>query len=204
MILESLVSGLQAQLVEKPLPDHVKTLRADGIRHVKLIDATPIGINVRSTVATYAGVHDELRKLYSKTPAAKERKLKAGAFSYNTGSLRCPECNGTGEVNLDVQFLPDVNIPCPDCKGSRYGDEAYEIKLTNKAGESASLPELMAMNVDTAIEFCKDIEKRLSGSWRFLKTLWTGLPDAGRRNAEPFRWGGAEIEAGQRDRQDPE
>ncbi len=173
MILESLVSGLQAQLVEKPLPDHVKTLRADGIRHVKLIDATPIGINVRSTVATYAGVHDELRKLYSKTPAAKERKLKAGAFSYNTGSLRCPECNGTGEVNLDVQFLPDVNIPCPDCKGSRYGDEAYEIKLINKAGESASLPELMAMNVDTAIEFCKDM-KSVCRKLEVLKTLGLG------------------------------
>lgn len=173
MILESLVSGLQAQLVEQPLPDHVKTLRADGIRHVKLIDATPIGINVRSTVATYAGVHDELRKLYSKTPAAKERKLKAGAFSYNTGSLRCPECNGTGEVNLDVQFLPDVNIPCPDCKGSRYGDEAYEIKLTNKAGESASLPELMAMNVDTAIEFCKDM-KSVCRKLEVLKTLGLG------------------------------
>lgn len=173
MILESLVSGLQAQLVEKPLPDHVKTLRADGIRHVKLIDATPIGINVRSTVATYAGVHDELRKLYSKTPAAKERKLKAGAFSYNTGSLRCPECNGTGEVNLDVQFLPDVNIPCPDCKGSRYGDEAYEIKLTNKTGESASLPELMAMNVDTAIEFCKDM-KSVCRKLEVLKTLGLG------------------------------
>lgn len=173
MILESLVSGLQAQLMEKPLPDHVKTLRADGIRHVKLIDATPIGINVRSTVATYAGVHDELRKLYSKTPAAKERKLKAGAFSYNTGSLRCPECNGTGEVNLDVQFLPDVNIPCPDCKGSRYGDEAYEIKLTNKAGESASLPELMAMNVDTAIEFCKDM-KSVCRKLEVLKTLGLG------------------------------
>lgn len=173
MILESLVSGLQAHLVEKPLPDHVKTLRADGIRHVKLIDATPIGINVRSTVATYAGVHDELRKLYSKTPAAKERKLKAGAFSYNTGSLRCPECNGTGEVNLDVQFLPDVNIPCPDCKGSRYGDEAYEIKLTNKAGESASLPELMAMNVDTAIEFCKDM-KSVCRKLEVLKTLGLG------------------------------
>ena len=173
MILESLVSGLQAQLVEKPLPDHVKTLRADGIRHVKLIDATPIGINVRSTVATYAGVHDELRKLYSKTPAAKERKLKAGAFSYNTGSLRCPESNGTGEVNLDVQFLPDVNIPCPDCKGSRYGDEAYEIKLTNKAGESASLPELMAMNVDTAIEFCKDM-KSVCRKLEVLKTLGLG------------------------------
>ena len=178
MILESLVSGLQAQLVEKPLPDHVKTLRADGIRHVKLIDATPIGINVRSTVATYAGVHDELRKLYSKTPAAKERKLKAGAFSYNTGSLRCPECNGTGEVNLDVQFLPDVNIPCPDCKGSRYGDEAYEIKLTNKAGESASLPELMAMNVDTAIEFCKDM-KSVCRKLEVLKTLGLGYPTLG-------------------------
>ena len=173
MILESLVPGLQAQFVEKPLPDHVKTLRADGIRHVKLIDATPIGINVRSTVATYAGVHDELRKLYSKTPVAKERKLKAGAFSYNTGSLRCPECNGTGEVNLDVQFLPDVNIPCPDCKGSRYGDEAYEIKLTNKAGESASLPELMAMNVNTAIEFCKDM-KSVCRKLEVLKTLGLG------------------------------
>ena len=173
MILESLVPGLQAQLGEKSLPDHVKTLRADGIRHVKLIDATPIGINVRSTVATYAGVHDELRKLYSKTPAAKERNLKAGAFSYNTGSLRCPECNGTGEVNLDVQFLPDVNIPCPDCKGSRYGDEAYEIKLTNKAGESASLPELMAMNVDTAIEFCKDM-KSVCRKLEVLKTLGLG------------------------------
>ena len=173
MILESLVPGLQAQLGEKSLPDHVKTLRADGIRHVKLIDATPIGINVRSTVATYAGVHDELRKLYSKTPAAKERNLKAGAFSYNTGSLRCPECNGTGEVNLDVQFLPDVNIPCPDCNGSRYGDEAYEIKLTNKAGESASLPELMAMNVDTAIEFCKDM-KSVCRKLEVLKTLGLG------------------------------
>ena len=184
MILESLVSGLQAQLVEKPLPDHVKTLRADGIRHVKLIDATPIGINVRSTVATYAGVHDELRKLYSKTPAAKERKLKAGALSYNTGSLRCPECNGTGEVNLDVQFLPDVDIAVPDCKGSRYGDEAYEIKLTNKAGESASLPELMAMNVDTAIEFCKDM-KSVCRKLEVLKTR-TGLPSAREKKRRAF------------------
>lgn len=173
MVLESLVPGLQAQLGEKTLPEHVKELLADGIAHVKLIDATPIGINVRSTVATYAGVHDELRKLYSKTAAAKERKLKAGAFSYNTGLLRCPECNGTGVVNLDVQFLPDVNIPCPDCKGSRYSDEAYEVKLTNKAGDSASLPELMAMNVDTAIEFCKDM-KSVCRKLEVLKILGLG------------------------------
>ena len=76
-------------------------------------------------------------------------------------------------MNLDGKFLPDVNIPCPDCKGSRYGDEAYEIKLTNKAGESASLPELMAMNVDTAIEFCKDM-KSVCRKLEVLKTLGLG------------------------------
>ena len=123
---------------------------------MKLIDAAPIGINVRSTVATYAGVHDELRKLYARSPDAKAHGCKAGDFSYNTGSLRCPGCDGTGEVSLDVQFLPDVNIPCPDCRGSRYGRAAYDIKLTNHAGQSASLPELMRMDVSSALDFCAD------------------------------------------------
>ena len=123
---------------------------------MKLIDAAPIGINVRSTVATYAGVHDELRKLYARSPDAKAHGCKAGDFSYNTGSLRCPGCDGTGEVSLDVQFLPDVNIPCPDCRGSRYGRAAYDIKLTNHAGQSASLPELMRMDVNSALNFCAD------------------------------------------------
>ena len=108
-------------------------MKADGIGQVKLIDATPIGINVRSTVATYANIHDELRKIYARTKEAKQHGFKAGDFSYNTGKLRCPVCDGTGSISLDVQFLPDVSIPCPDCRGSRYARAAYDIQLTNKA-----------------------------------------------------------------------
>ena len=158
MVLESLVPALEARIGGGVLPAHIRAVAAEGIAHVKLIDATPIGINVRSTVATYAGVHDELRKLYAKAPAAKEHSYKASNFSYNTGTLRCPGCDGTGVVNLDVQFLPDVTVPCPDCRGSRYARAAYEVKLTNKAGESASLPELMDMDVNSAMEFCRDMK----------------------------------------------
>ena len=156
MVLESLIPALEASIGGRALPPHIRDIRAEGIAHVKLIDAAPIGINVRSTVATYAGVHDELRKLYARSPDAKARGCKAGDFSYNTGSLRCPGCDGTGEVSLDVQFLPDVNIPCPDCRGSRYARAAYDIKLTNHAGQSASLPELMRMDVSSALDFCAD------------------------------------------------
>ena len=156
MVLESLVPALQAKINGSALPGHICSIDTAGIAQVKLIDATPIGINVRSTVATYAGVHDELRKLFSKTPAAKEKGCKAGDFSYNTGALRCPGCDGTGVVSLDLQFLPDVNIPCPDCRGARYARAAYEIKLTNQAGQAASLPELMAMDVRAAADFCRD------------------------------------------------
>ena len=173
MVLESLVPALDAGIEGTALPPHIREIRADGIAHVKLIDATPIGINVRSTVATYAGVHDELRKLYAKSADAKEKGCKASDFSYNTGSLRCPGCDGTGVVSLDVQFLPDVDIPCPDCRGSRYAKEAYDIKLTNKAGESLSLPELMDMDVNSAIDFCGDM-KTVSQRLGVLKRLGLG------------------------------
>lgn len=173
MVLESLVPALEAGIEGTALPPHIREIRADGIAHVKLIDATPIGINVRSTVATYAGVHDELRKLYAKSADAKEKGCKASDFSYNTGSLRCPGCDGTGVVSLDVQFLPDVDIPCPDCRGSRYAKEAYDIKLTNKAGESLSLPELMDMDVNSAIDFCGDM-KTVSQRLGVLKRLGLG------------------------------
>ena len=158
MVLESLVPALEAQTAGKPLPTHVLTVEAPGIAHVKLIDATPIGINVRSTVATYANVHDELRKLYARTADAKSGGYKAGDFSYNTGSLRCPTCDGTGSISLDVQFLPDVDIPCPQCRGSRYARAAYGLRYMNKAGESMSLPELMDCDVNTALRFCRDMK----------------------------------------------
>ena len=157
LVLESLVPALENTIAGKKLPEHVKSISADGIKHVKLIDATPIGINVRSTVATYANVHDELRKIFAKTQDAKALGYKAGDFSYNTGNLRCPTCDGTGSISLDVQFLPDVDIPCPDCKGSRYSKEAESIRYISKSKEAYSLPEIMAMDINHAIIACKDL-----------------------------------------------
>ena len=158
MVLESLIPGLEASFCGEHLPKHVKSISAEGIAHVKLIDASPIGINVRSTVATYANIHDELRKIYAKTADAKNRKYKAGDFSYNTGKLRCPVCDGTGQISLDVQFLPDVDIPCPECGGSRYAKGAWQISYENKQGNRYSLPELMEMDVNTALQAVKDLK----------------------------------------------
>ena len=173
LILESLVPALEALTAGKALPDHVKAVTAEGIAHVKLIDATPIGINIRSTVATYANVHDELRKIYARTQDAKDRGRKASAFSYNTGELRCPVCDGTGSVSLDVQFLPDVDIPCPECRGSRYAKEAWQIRHVNRSGEARSLPELMALDVNTALGFCKDM-KLVHSRLEVLQSLGLG------------------------------
>ena len=173
MVLESLVPGLSALTSGEKLPEHVLSLEADGIRHVKLIDASPIGINVRSTVATYANVHDELRKIYARSQDAKKLGYKAGDFSYNTGDLRCAVCDGTGSISLDVQFLPDVDIPCPECKGSRYAKEAFRVKHKNKAGEEKTLPELMDMDVQTAIRFCKDM-KNVEPKLAVLQSLGLG------------------------------
>ena len=158
LVLESLVPALQAAAAGSPLPGHIRALEAPGIAQVKLIDASPIGINVRSTVATYANVHDELRKLYARTPDARRLGYKAGDFSYNTGSLRCPVCDGTGVISLDVQFLPDVEIPCPECRGSRYARAACGVRYRSKAGQSLSLPELMAMDVSDALAFCREMK----------------------------------------------
>ncbi len=173
MVLESLIPGLEASLQGATLPAHVKQISAEGIAHVKLIDASPIGINVRSTVATYANVHDELRKIYAKTLDAKEAGYKAGDFSYNTGKLRCPVCDGTGQISLDVQFLPDVDVPCPECNGSRYGKEAWQIGYETKQGAKYSLPQLMDMDVNTALEATaewKVVRQRL----QVLKNLGLG------------------------------
>ena len=166
LILESLVPGMIAAADGQKLPKHVRSVDAQGIRHVKLIDATPIGVNVRSTVATYANVHDELRKIFAKTPTAKRLGFKAGDFSYNTGKLRCPVCDGTGAINLDVQFLPDVTIPCPECRGSRYGKDACRARIGKH-----SLPDLMAMDVNEALEVCRD--------WKMVHQRLQVLQDLG-------------------------
>ena len=171
LILESLIPGLEAAIAGTPLPEHVRSVSAEGIERIKLIDATPIGINVRSTVATYAGVHDELRKLYARSPAAKAAGYKAGSFSYNTGNLRCPVCDGTGVIDLDVQFLPDVEISCPECHGSRYAREADQVRLPAPDGTSYSLPDLMERDINTALPLCAD--------WKTVRQRLTVLRDLG-------------------------
>ena len=183
MILESLVPGLKAKLEGHKLPSHIDCIEAEGIRQVKLIDATPIGINVRSTVATYANIHDELRKVFARSEDARAGGWKAGDFSYNTGKLRCPTCDGTGSISLDVQFLPDVDIPCPDCHGSRYARTASEIH--RKGGHT--LPELMAMSVDEALEACRDLSL-ISGRLQVLHDLGLGYLTLG--EATPSLSGG--------------
>lgn len=173
MVLESLVPGVEALTLGKPRPAHVDAIEAPGIKHIKLIDATPIGVNIRSTVATYANVHDELRKIYARTSDAKAAGFKSGDFSYNTGDLRCPVCDGTGSISLDVQFLPDVDVPCPECRGSRYAKLAYGVKYKNKTRVERSLPELMALDVNHALEFVKDL-KTVAPRLQTLKELGLG------------------------------
>lgn len=171
MVLESLIPGLEAALNGETLPEHVKNVSAEGISHVKLIDASPIGINIRSTVATYANVHDELRKIYAKTDDAKRMKYKAKDFSYNTGNLRCPACDGTGQITLDVQFLPDVDVVCPECKGSRYAKAAWQVCYEKKPGKRYSLPQMMAMDVNTALQ--------AAGDWKVVRQRLEVLRDLG-------------------------
>lgn len=173
LVLESLVPAVAAVTMDGKLPLHVKAVECDGIRNVKLIDASPIGINIRSTVATYSDVHDELRKLFAKTESAKAGGWKAGDFSYNTGRLRCPVCDGTGTISLDVQFLPDVDIPCPECRGSRYSKEAKGIKYMNRNGKEYSLPELMDMDVNTALDALSD-KKTITDRLSVLRSLGLG------------------------------
>ena len=159
MVLESLIPALKARSAGEKPSEHVRSIDADGIERANLIDATPIGANVRSTVATYADIHDDLRRAFARSDEAKAGGWKAGDFSYNTGRLRCPTCDGTGSISLDVQFLPDVDIECPDCRGSRYAPEADAIHRTTKDGRELTLPQLMAMSVDQALAMTGDMRK---------------------------------------------
>ena len=173
LVLETLVPALKAAAVGEPLPSHVRAIDAEGIMRAELIDATPIGANVRSTVATYADVHDELRRAFARTDEAKAAGLKAGDFSYNTGSLRCPTCDGTGSISLDVQFLPDVDIECPDCRGSRYAEAAWRIHRGCDGGALFTLPQLMELSVDEALDACLGI-KKVSARLQTLHDLGLG------------------------------
>lgn len=206
LILESLIPALRAALDDGKLPPHVRKVEAGPIKRVHLIDATPIGANVRSTVATYSGIMDDLRRAFAATPAAKERGLKAGDFSYNTGKLRCPTCDGTGQISLDVQFLPDVDIPCPDCHGSRYDEEAYEVRLplrdaqgcldgasekanaTTDSTDEFALPDVLALTVDELLCMATDAVKKAKTKLQTLSDLGLGYLTLG--EATPALSGG--------------
>ncbi len=154
LVLEELIPALNSANAGETLPASVRGIDPAGIVRAQLIDATPIGANVRSTVATYCGVLDDLRRAFARTDTAKAAGLKASAFSYNTGKLRCPTCDGTGQVSLDVQFLPDVDVPCPDCRGRRYGGDADAITWNGH-----TLAQLMAMSIDEALKACASLKK---------------------------------------------
>lgn len=192
LVLESLIPALEAHIAERDLPDHVKDVDPAGIERVDLVDATPIGVNVRSTVATYSGVMDDLRKMYAKTEDAKARGLKAADFSYNTGSLRCPVCDGTGQISLDVQFLPDVDIPCPECHGSRYGKDAYHVRMPlededGQGEKKLAIPDVLALSVNELLKFGKGMGKAES-KLRTLHDLGLGYLTLG--EATPALSGG--------------
>ncbi|MDY3900714.1 MAG: ATP-binding cassette domain-containing protein [Atopobiaceae bacterium] len=193
LVLECLVPALQASIAGEALPAHVRACDAPGIGRVCLIDSTPIGANVRSTVATYSGVMDDLRRAFAQTTAAKALGLKAGDFSYNTGSLRCPTCDGTGTISLDVQFLPDVEIDCPDCRGSRFSREAWDVRRHTKRGTGGdkdgyvSLPQLMEMTVDEALGQLGGL-RRASARLRTLSDIGLGYLTLG--EATPALSGG--------------
>lgn len=187
MVLESLIPALEARINGKELPGHVRKLEAEGVEHIKLIDSTPIGANVRSTVATYANIHDDLRKIFARTPDAKAKGIRAGDLSYNTGSLRCPVCDGTGQVSLDVQFLPDVDIPCPECRGTRYSRKASLIKCKSRNGQEFSLPQIMESDLSDAIGMCSDF-KTVASRIKTLDTLGLGYLTLG--EATPSLSGG--------------
>ena len=168
MILESLVPAIEACTEDRPLPAHVTSIDPAGVERVRIVDSTPIGINVRSTLATYSGVMDMLRRAFAATDAAKARGLRLADFSYNTGSLRCPQCDGTGRVDLDIQFLPDVTIPCPSCEGRRYRPEADAVRLaTPGRPRGLTMPQMLALSVDEALavfDSKKDAEREVGSS----------------------------------------
>ncbi|KZX20630.1 excinuclease ABC subunit A [Rathayibacter tanaceti] len=163
LVLESLVPALRAAAEGAALPAHVESVDAAGVTGVHVVDASPIGANVRSTVATYSGVLDDLRRVYAALPEAKALGYTASDFSSNTGSLRCPTCEGTGTVSLDVQFLPDVDIECPACAGTRYSPDALAVtrRRSDREGpdEAMSLPAVLRLTVEDALDVLGDLRK---------------------------------------------
>lgn len=178
LILESLYPAIKAKLNNESMPSHIRNLKADWVNKIDLIDATPIGNNVRSTVATYSGVFDDLRRLYGRI----SKDYTASDFSYNTGKLKCHTCDGTGVISMDVQFLPDIEMTCNSCDGTRYSPDVDNI-FYNKY----SIKDVMKLTIGQAVEVFKD-NKKIRDKLQILVDLGIGYLTLG--EATPALSGG--------------
>lgn len=147
LVLDSLIPAVRATLSGAALPGHVRRLELDGIRQVVQVDASPIGQNARSTPATYSGAFDEIRRLFAASPYARRRRWKPGHFSFNTREGQCPTCRGLGDIDLDVQYLPDISVQCPTCHGARFNDATLEVKI-----DGMTVAGVLELTVDEAVE----------------------------------------------------
>ena len=156
LINEILYKGLANQLYRSyyKVGAHKEIRGLEYVDKIINIDQSPIGRTPRSNPATYTGVFDAIRELYSQTPEAKMRGYKQGRFSFNVKGGRCEACRGDGIIKIEMHFLPDVYVPCEVCKGARYNRETLEVKYKGK-----SIADVLDMTVDDAVEFFSAIPK---------------------------------------------
>jgi len=175
LVLDSLVPALRAGLDGEPLPAHVRTVDAAGIDRIVVVDATPIGANDRSTPATYSTAFDDIRSLFAATDTARERGWNKGRFSYNTPAGRCATCEGLGELELDLQYLPDLPVTCPDCHGDRYNPQTLEVTIAG-----ASIADVLRMTVADARTWCAGLAAEADTALlRRLQRTLAALDDVG-------------------------
>jgi excinuclease ABC subunit A len=151
LVLDSLIPAATAQLTGAAQPGHVRRLDLAGLRQVVQIDASPIGQNARSTPATYSGAFDQIRQLFADTAYARRRRWRPGHFSFNTKEGQCPTCRGLGGIDLDVQYLPDINVQCPTCHGARFNDATLEVRV-----DGLTIADVLALTVHDALEQFRD------------------------------------------------
>jgi excinuclease ABC subunit A len=151
LVLDSLIPAAVAELAGVPRPGHVRRLDLAGLRQVVQIDASPIGQNARSTPATYSGAFDAIRRLFAETPYARRRRWKPGHFSFNTREGQCPTCRGLGGIDLDVQYLPDINVQCPTCHGARFNDATLAVRV-----DGLTIADVLALTVHDALDRFRD------------------------------------------------
>jgi excinuclease ABC subunit A len=137
--------------IQDPLP-HDEILGIENIDKVVDVDQSPIGRTPRSNPATYTGLFGDIRKVFQELPESKIRGYKAGRFSFNVAGGRCESCGGNGYATIEMNFLPDVLVPCQECHGKRYNNETLEVRYKGK-----SIADVLDMTINRAVEFFEGI-----------------------------------------------